>query len=115
VEPPTCGTTWAPWERSAFRNFMHCAYNSAPQYVLMRFYAEFFVVARRDMGYKDSKITARDVLGIRTDDLYRLNFDEALSDPIELVCQRTGWTPPWQRESQRAEALDDGVSSTESR
>jgi hypothetical protein len=81
---------------SAFHNLMQASYHAAPPHVLVRFYADFVLAARRDIGYPDTDVTAADVLGTRITDLYQnADFLAIATQPIEETCRRVGWTPPW--------------------
>ncbi|MGW4908119.1 hypothetical protein [Streptomyces sp. NPDC004270] len=81
----------------AFHNFMQAAYTeNPPPVILMKLYSDFLLSARRDMGYPDTAIDARHLLGMRISDLYAseemADVDASLAD----LCRRTGWTPPWE-------------------
>lgn len=79
----------------AFRNFMQGAFASAPGPIAMRLYAEFLLAARRDMGDRDSSVTANEVLGLRIKDLYDSPTGRSALMPFDELCREEGWLPPW--------------------
>jgi hypothetical protein len=82
----------------AFRNLMQASFHSAPPAVTMRVYADFYIAARRDMGYPDSKVTVNDFLGMRINDLYdlRSNYEFGALSLAELAAQHN-WPIPWEQ------------------
>lgn len=76
--------------------FMQAVYNSPPPNVLVRLLAELIVATRRDLGYQTTEIGPLEVLGMRITDAYtNEEYRKDLSDPLEAVFARYGWTPPW--------------------
>jgi hypothetical protein len=68
--------------------------NDVPAAILARLYVDFILAIRRDIGYPDTKIGVREILGIRVDDLYSVD-SMILTLPFEKLCEREKWTPPW--------------------
>ena len=76
--------------------FMQATYNPPPEMVLVRLLGELVVAARRELGYPDTRIGALEVLAMRISDAYTNSAYRAdLTDPLEIVFARNGWTPPW--------------------
>jgi hypothetical protein len=85
----------------AFHNFMQVAYNDPPVQVLMRFYAEFVITARKDMGSPQTDVSRSHFLGMRISDLYTSDTLADLDHPIEELTRETHWMLPWQRNASR--------------
>lgn len=85
----------------AFHNVMQGSYSSVQPKIAIRLYAEFLIAIRRDIGYRDTLVTGRDLLGLKLNDLYQNgeNYSWLLTAPFDEVCAKLGWSPPW---------LDDG-------
>lgn len=80
----------------AFHNVMQGSFSSAPPKIAIRLYAEFLIATRRDIGYRDTLVTARDLLGLRINDLYQSDdYSWLLTAPFDEVCARFEWSPPW--------------------
>ncbi|MFF7985448.1 hypothetical protein ACFZDK_41130 [Streptomyces sp. NPDC007901] len=81
----------------AFHNFMQAAYTgNPPAVVLMKLYSDFVLSARRDMGYPDTAVDARCLLGMRISDLYTSGQMVDVNASLAELCRATGWTPPWE-------------------
>lgn len=81
----------------AFHNFMQASYNQSPAALLLRFYAEFVIAARKDIGSSDTKVTAAHILGMKITDLYQKGFVEPITLPMNKVYKKLGWVPPWRK------------------
>ncbi|MFB6773313.1 hypothetical protein [Streptomyces sp. NPDC056337] len=79
----------------AFHNFMQATYHSAPAPILMRLYADFVLAARRDMGYPDTVVTRKEILGSRITDAHTHPLFVEIDKPFMELCRDMHWTPPW--------------------
>lgn len=93
--------TWASIYASdeavrAFRDLMQASYANVPGPIFLRLYCEFVLAARRDIGRSDTQITPEDILGMRLTDFYSPGgLFQAMEEPFDELCRKTGWTPPW--------------------
>jgi hypothetical protein len=84
--------------------FMQGTYGGAPPLVLVRLLGDLIVAARRELGYADTEIRAVEVLAMRITDAYTSpEYYADLTDPLETVCARHGWRPPWSQPVDAAE------------
>ncbi len=76
--------------------FMQAIYHSPPPNIVMRLIGELIVVARRELGYPETDITALEVLGMRITDVYTdPEIYADLTQSLPRVFARYDWTPPW--------------------
>jgi hypothetical protein len=80
-----------------FQRFMQCTYHTAPPEILLRYYAEFVLAARRDMGYPETTAGVQDILGTRVRDIYGDRFVRLLTMTCDELHEELGWSPPWQQ------------------
>lgn len=81
----------------AFSRFMQATWHNVPPNILMRLWADLVLAARRDMGYRDTKVGPRDVLAMRFTDIYdeRAMYEMA-SMPLNVLAIKYGWPLPWE-------------------
>lgn len=83
---------------TAWHNYRQAAFSGVPTALTLRFYADFVLAARRDLGSPDSEVTRTQILGMRVNDLYTSDSDlrSTLEDePLSEVAARHSWTVPW--------------------
>ncbi len=95
----TWGVVYASDEAvTAFGRLMQATFHGgAPETVILRLYADFALAARRDMADSTSSTTIAEILQPRIGDLY---FDPRMTDvllPFDVLAEREGWEPPWNR------------------
>jgi hypothetical protein len=88
----------------AYHNYMQTVYASPPAEVLLRLYAEFVLAARRDMGYPETSVELRHLLGMRINDLYANKIFDLVSLSFGELCKSKAWTPPWLRQDTKQDA-----------
>jgi hypothetical protein len=80
----------------ATMHFMQAVWAQAPANVLIRLQGELVLAARRELGHRDTEIKPVENFAMRINDAYTDPAWRAdLSDPIDVVFARHGWTPPW--------------------
>ena len=80
----------------AWHNFMQAFSTPTPTFIGARLYAEFILAARRDIGYKETSVTAMQIMAMRFFDIYSdADYRKALSQPFAELCRDAKWTPPW--------------------
>jgi hypothetical protein len=80
----------------ASNRYMQALYHDVPPVISLRLMGNLIIVARRELGMPDTEIGSVDVLGFWVTDIYddpQVYAD--LTEPIEGVYARHGWTPPW--------------------
>lgn len=80
----------------AYHNFTQAAFHDAPPAIMMRFYGDFLLEARRDLGNPDSQVQRQHLLGMRITDIY--DMSDTIDPCLQEVCNRAGWEPPWDAE-----------------
>jgi hypothetical protein len=82
----------------AFHNFTQSASYDPPDLVSVRLIADFILAARKDIGYRDTDVTKTQLIAMRIKDFYDEDkFKTAMTLPLDEVCEREGWIPPWSR------------------
>ncbi|HEY2354751.1 MAG TPA: hypothetical protein VGH79_07640 [Gaiellaceae bacterium] len=77
--------------------YMQAIYHNVPPIISMRQLADLIIVARRELGLPATGLEPLDVLAFWVTDVYDDPKARAdLTDPIEDVYRRHGWSPPWQ-------------------
>jgi hypothetical protein len=67
-----------------------------PNPILFRLWADLMLAARRDIGDADTATTVTELLGLRLRDLYEVpDHLMAVELPLDELCARFDWTPPW--------------------
>lgn len=77
----------------AYHDFMQAAFHQAPPAVLMRFYGDFLLEARKDLGHPESEVRRQHLLGMRITDIY--DMSDTIDPSLQEVTERVGWKPPW--------------------
>ncbi|KSW19265.1 hypothetical protein ATM99_16645 [Cellulomonas sp. B6] len=82
----------------AFARFRTGSATSPSPKIIVRLAADLFAAIRRDLA-GSTAATGLELIGMRITDIYEGDGEllGALVDPFPLVCEREGWTPPWQR------------------
>lgn len=79
----------------AFNRFMQASYTEPPPQILMRFYGELVLAARKDLGSSHTNIAVIELMGIRMKDVYDSEFRDVFSMKEEELFRRYEWSPPW--------------------
>jgi hypothetical protein len=80
----------------ASMHLMQAMYHGCPPLVLSRLFGELILQLRRELGDADTALGLADILAIRMNDAYTDSEHLAnLSDPLDEVLARYGWTAPW--------------------
>lgn len=80
----------------AFNRFMQASYTEPPPQILMRFYGELVLAARKDLGPHDTSIAIIDLMGIRLKDVYDPGFRDVFAMKERDLFREYGWSPPWE-------------------
>ncbi|WP_328332120.1 hypothetical protein OHA70_13225 [Kribbella sp. NBC_00382] len=89
----------------AWHHFRQGSFNDAPSILLIRFYADFVMAARRDMGHLDTTVSAMELVGTRINDIYGENNEMATVLTLDWVdlAKHVDWTPPWMADRSKTE------------
>jgi hypothetical protein len=76
--------------------FMQALWVQAPSNILVRLQGELILAARRELGYRDTRIRPVDSFALRIRDAYTdQEWRADMTDPLDVVFARHEWTPPW--------------------
>jgi hypothetical protein len=77
-------------------HFMQALWVEAPANVLIRLQGELILAARRELGYRDTRIRPIEGFALRVKDAYTdPAWSADLADPLDVVFARHNWAPPW--------------------
>lgn len=76
--------------------FQQAAYSEAPPEVMIRYYAEMMLAARRDLGDERTTVDLVDLMGLSLTDLYP-EYQEVFGLSEEDLLTRSAWDPPWRQ------------------
>jgi hypothetical protein len=79
----------------ATHKFMQAAYTTPPPEVLMRYYTELVLAARRDLNDSATTVDLVDLIGIRMKDVHAHRIGHLLLVDERELWRQTTWTPPW--------------------
>ena len=79
----------------AYHRFMQAIYKTGPSPIVMRYYAEFILAARRDLGDPSTAVTPTDLLGILLTDIHTTGLREDLEISEDALHSKYEWDPPW--------------------
>jgi hypothetical protein len=92
----------------AFGRVMQCAFEApkTPIHVLFRLATDFLLAVRREIGDTGTDLTPLALMGPKITDLYDLqSIYLCMTLPLEDLCRRCNWRPPW--ENGLADMVDD--------
>lgn len=76
----------------AYSRFMQALPAQPPGDIQFRLYADFLLEVRKEMGDPSTDVDRLQILGPR---LANLADRRSMTDSLDAVCRRAGWTPPW--------------------
>ncbi len=83
----------------AYHNLFHGMTYDAPWVVQQRLMADFFLAARRDIGFAGSKAQQSELLtvALRLNDFYNQGdlTGKVMRLPLKRALKKAGWSPPW--------------------
>jgi hypothetical protein len=90
-------TVWGSDEVvETFYRYRVSANTSPPPSITMRLMADLLVEVRKDVAWPETRISNLHTIGMRISDLAdHPELVEALAMPLEELCEREGWEPPF--------------------